>query len=675
MRSFLSPLLLLACSILLSAAATPSQKAIAEATRRLDAAIDSGLAKSEQKYNVGLNDHIFVRRIYTDLAGRIPSYDEVRSFTESMEPDKREQLIDTLLQSDDFVSHTYNWYADLLRVKSEIPETKLRTDAFSFWLKQQIKKNRPFDDMVQEMITAEGRIWDNPPAAYHLRDAGMKLDHVSYMSKAFLGTDISCAQCHDAPFHDWTQFEYYELTAFLADLETNENLRKRPAKPRKVKAKGKNGKKGKMEIIPAKKDPKSLFLNRNDIQAYLKKSMEIDTSTPEGEQQLRRATNRFNQAYRDIVEANELVAHTKANAVLKLPETYEYDDAKPGQTIEPRAIFGAETKKTASTDRQRLADWIISRNNPRFSANYGNRIWHRYFGRAIAQPLHDMEPPEDCDNPQLFKAMQEVVVALNYDVRAISRAIISTKAYNTVATTTTVESGAEYYFPGPVLRRMSAEQIWDSLLVLMLEDPHAYRRTAGSDYAEIINFIDEKPANMAQTAKRLQEFRAYKSYSQLVDRSGKPMTEPPAQRPKKGSEEMMSMMVMRDARKKKMALVRASELPQPAPQGHFLRDFGQSNRDFLVDASTLEGSVPQVMELMNGAATSILSSPQSLIFQNMRAAKTPIERAEVVSLSILNRKLLPAERKLMVEELKRGGPALSDMIWALLNTPEFLFIK
>ena len=135
------------------------------------------------------------------------------------------------------------------------------------------------------------------------------------------------------------------------------------------------------------------------------------------------------------------------------------------------------------------------------------------------------------------------------------------------------------------------------------------------------------------------------------------------------------MMMMRDARRNRMILARASELPQPAPQGHFLRDFGQSNRNFLVDAATLEGSVPQVMELMNGAATQILANRNSLIFQKMKAEKDLLKRAEIVFLSILSRKMTPKEQALMIQELKRVDAALTYLIWALLNTPEFLFIK
>lgn len=633
---------------------------IQEAKVRLDAAVDAGLAKAGITYNVGLNDHMFVRRIYTDLAGRIPSYEETQAFVTSMKPDKRPALVDALLASGDFVSHSYNWFADLLRVQSMIPDTKLRTDVFSFWLKGQLRDNRPFDQIVREMVTADGRIWEDPAAAYHLRDNGAKLDHVSYMAKAFLGTDISCAQCHDAPFHDWTQYQYYELSAYLADLETRETLGRRP---KRVKGKPQT-------------NQKSFFLDRGKLSQYLAKTHKINTKTEDGDRALRRLTNRFNSAYRDMLRANELLVHSKKDAVLKLPDTYEYDNAKPGDAVEPRAIFGAEGRlRQSDTARQRLANWLVSRNNPRFAINLGNRLWAKHMGRGASEPLHDMKPPSECDNPELVRTLQSVVLALDYDLKAITRAIVSSKAYNALATTTTVESHLPYLFPGPVLRRMSAEQIWDSMLTLMIEDPFAYRRTSGRNYLDIINLVKTGPQSFEQYEKRIERYRSYRPNSELIDRQGKPVFATVKEKPKRGSDEMMEMMMMRDARRNKMVLARASELTQPAPQGHFLRDFGQSNRDFLVDAGTRTGSVPQVMELMNGAATTILTKPNSLIFQKMKDSKDPMARAEIVFLSILNRKMLPNERELIVGELKRGDGAFSDLIWALLNTPEFLFVK
>ena len=73
------------------------------------------------------------------------------------------------------MSHNFNYFADLLRIQSKVPGTVLRTDAFIHWFKEQLRKNRPFDDLVEEMVIAEGRMWENPAVGYHLRDNGMKL--------------------------------------------------------------------------------------------------------------------------------------------------------------------------------------------------------------------------------------------------------------------------------------------------------------------------------------------------------------------------------------------------------------------------------------------------------------------------------------------------------------------
>ena len=125
-----------------------------------------------------------------------------------------------------------------------------------------------------------------------------------------------------------------------------------------------------------------------------------------------------------------------------------------------------------------------------------------------------------------------------------------------------------------------------------------------------------------------------------------------------------------------MVLTRASELQQPAPDGHFLQKFGQSERNFVIEASTRTGSVPQVMELMNGYATENLARPGSLIFRKIKNEPDVAKRADMVFLSILTRRTTAKERDLLLTELRKGNSeAMSDLIWALLNTPEFFFIK
>ena len=127
--------------------------------------IDSLLAKHWEKHQASasppLNDAQFVRRIYLEIGGRIPTFDETVRFLDSKSATKRADLIDELLQSPDYVSHTYNFWADILRL-AERPQKDVFFEPYLDWVKRSIAANRPFDRWVHEMLTADGKIWENP---------------------------------------------------------------------------------------------------------------------------------------------------------------------------------------------------------------------------------------------------------------------------------------------------------------------------------------------------------------------------------------------------------------------------------------------------------------------------------------------------------------------------------
>jgi hypothetical protein len=122
-------------------------------------------------------------------------------------------------------------------------------------------------------------------------------------------------------------------------------------------------------------------------------------------------------------------------------------------------------------------------------------------------------------------------------------------------------------------------------------------------------------------------------------------------------------------------LLRASELRQPASGDHFLQEFGQSNRE-LFDNNNTEGSVPQVLRMMNGSSTEMLTGRGSLISKNMEKEKTPDDKVEAVFLSILNRRPSLRDKDIAERVINSGGTgAYDDLIWALINTREFMFIQ
>lgn len=132
-----------------------------------------------------------------------------------------------LLDSEGYKTHLYNYFAKMLRVKTDFEADKRTRPPYIGWLKEQIAKNRPWNEMVFDMITATGKMWDKKPdgtyngaAGYLLRDAGMPLDNLANTLTVFLGTDVACAQCHDHPFADWTQMQFFEMASFFGATTT-----------------------------------------------------------------------------------------------------------------------------------------------------------------------------------------------------------------------------------------------------------------------------------------------------------------------------------------------------------------------------------------------------------------------------------------------------------------------
>jgi hypothetical protein len=201
----------------------PVDRGTRGAIREAASRIDGLLAGHWQEHGVSpsrpLADEAFVRRVYLELGGRIPTHDEVVAFLGSAAADRRGDLIARLLESPDYVSHSYNYWADILRLQ-ERPDKHLVFEPYLHYVKEAIRTNTPYDTWAHEMLTANGRPWENPAVGFQLRDEGMPLPYVDNTVRVFLGTQIGCAQCHDHPFDHWTQREFYELAALTAGTRT-----------------------------------------------------------------------------------------------------------------------------------------------------------------------------------------------------------------------------------------------------------------------------------------------------------------------------------------------------------------------------------------------------------------------------------------------------------------------
>ena len=169
------------------------------------------------------SDNEFVRRVYLDLIGVLPTIAEQEAFLADQVLDRRQRLVDNLL---DRPEHSRFWalkWGDLLRVrKSEMKEAGVYK--FYQWLVDVFQKNMPFDQFARNLLTAQGSTYDHPAANYY-RTSDEPTQAAETTAQLFLGSRIQCAKCHNHPFENWTQDNFYGLSAFFSRVQRKPGLR------------------------------------------------------------------------------------------------------------------------------------------------------------------------------------------------------------------------------------------------------------------------------------------------------------------------------------------------------------------------------------------------------------------------------------------------------------------
>ena len=595
-----------------------SQQVINTAAARLDESIDAGLKANDMVPNLTIPDSLFMRRIYLDAIGRIPTEAEALAFLNDSAPQKRSNLINELLNSPGYTMHMYNWLADMLRVKDDYGRGA-RAFLYQDWLKDQIAMNVPWNAIVRDMLTADGKLYENGAAGFLLRDAKMPLDGMSNMLTIFLGADVSCAQCHDHPFADWTQHDFYSIAAFFGATDGyHEDVFRKSRK-----------------LIKSKE---LSMIGKNIIFESL--------------------------------SANALNLVDLPNNNLKFPVDYKYKDAKPGELTVPTLIRWADTKEnnpaydlstqSSAQLRNQFADWMVHPENPRFATVIANRLWKKVFGVAVQEPVTDMDDPSEASNPKLLALISTYMKQAKFDLREFQRILFHTEAYQRQASQMP-EKPKEYRFQGPIIRRMSAEQAWDSIVTLVSGD--------SADQLLLRRGDDLQKTVMADDQMNAENV---KNLVNKMRKDGTPMNAGGGKKSNLNRRMFASFYEGgRPEFRSGLLLARASEIQQPATENHFLRLFGQSDR-LVSDSNTSDGSVPQMLQLMNGPVQDAVSH-DSLVMRSSNQQSDAEAKITTLYMSFLSRKPTSGEISKAHTALKEGLNA-QDISWVLLNTREFLFL-
>ncbi len=330
--------------------------------------IDLRLGEEKIPSSPPADDAEFIRRVYLDTVGVIPPAERVSAFLDSRDPDKQAKLIDELLASPDYGFHFADVWCDRINVK-DLP---IYREPFIDWLGASFNAGRGWDEIVFDMLTAEGgfnfitrgkRLGSTEPQALYLllntEEGQGKGPNPAWLAgesgRLFLGVQLQCAECHDHPFTDsWKQTDFWGLAAFFGGLKSE-----RRAQPQGL--------------------------------------LWVDAPASEP-------------------------------AVISIPPTALKN---VGQNVPARLLGAAADHQSADHEllRQSLARWMIAAENPYFAKATANRMWAHFFGRGLVNPVDDLRPDNPASHPPILELLAAEVRRSQFDLKHLIRCICNSRAY------------------------------------------------------------------------------------------------------------------------------------------------------------------------------------------------------------------------------------------------------
>jgi hypothetical protein len=389
---------------------TPKEWLSTEARKLAPTDIDSLLKKLQSqeglKYAARTSDEAFLRRVYLDLVGKLPEPNEIKRFVADKTPNKRPELIDRLLASDDFNKHWAKYWRDVVTMRATEVRSRANEPKFEAWLADSIRKNTPWKTMVTEMITANGIVRYGPPnassttskdgkdkdegAGYFLLThlgAEANMERAADTARVFMGIQIQCAQCHDHPTDIWKREQFHELAAFYARTKD-----------------------------------------------------------------------------RPVREENRVVGFTIFSALVGEYRMPDKDDPKKTHLVQPKFLTGESPKRDLSDEARRkvLSQYITADKNYWFYANMVNRVWADLMGQSFYNPVDNMGPLMEATYPEVLLKLAQHFKATDTDIRDLYRLIMNSETYQRQVRLGEA-ANQHIHFAGNYPTKLTADELWESV--------------------------------------------------------------------------------------------------------------------------------------------------------------------------------------------------------------------
>lgn len=679
------------------------------------AIIDSALSDANKENDAivharQIDDLTFMRRVSVDLIGRIPTYTEIREYEAWPAAERRVKLIDKLLKHERFGERWMVFFADMMRIRSNADGG----GPLLAYVRQSINEGKPYDQFVRELISATGAA---PSIGFILGDGGDPLELAASTSQTFLGVQIGCAMCHDHPFDDWKQKEFYELASYFGKVERRENNFSNKVFVIEEKT-------NKVMWPPEREQPKSREVVEPNFPFLMAKF--TDANKPAHIKILDKKRNGPEAAATKESSASLDNLLDGIGDATQKKDAFDADLKKAKSRIDIKGdLYGMSKMRT------QLAELITSPRNSYFPRAFANRVWNELIGRGFVEPLDNFSDYNAIYYPDIVEFIGQDFVANEYNFRNLVKTIMLTQTYSRgrapgEATVTQKEKSERAFTVYPD-RRMLSEVLYDSIV----QTGHIFKAKwpAGANIKTIKErkrvYVDDEGNELTQdkirkqareavqngTAKKgsgsnkmaMQQSKGYEEeegealdFDKMLDssRGGKddPAAEMMAMKAKSDQEieaeaAAQAMMERANARRKYKYVEYEREIDDnpsyrtamrqrtPAAPANFMRVFGQIGRDVRGQFRDENSSMRQALMMLNGRMTNEAARVGSLepMYKLLKGKAANQDKAiEYAYLSALTRRPTTDEvsfaKELMSSDSLSG---MADLRWALLNSHEF----
>ncbi len=466
-------------------------------TAQVDALIGAKLAEEGVKPAEQSSDAEFLRRLYLDLLGTVPTPEEVRVFSADNNRSKRSAKIEELLASDSYSEHQASfWFRTLTGLS--VHQGRQREGQggryvtgeggknFHQWLATQIAANRPYNEMAQDLISATGRTDENGATGYIARWESNANNTAGAVAKHFLGVQIQCAQCHDHIYEpDWKQKDFQGMAAFFAGTRVQRvpeygelrQLRTRMQNDGKLPANKKGGKKGKASRELKRPGAAGEGMPGNGMDGGMDGGMEGSDEMGGGKERAGMAKEAIAARMRELRKYANIVvvSDQKANARgakramerLKVAKKKNPDALARIELMSttPKFWLASEAADVPGISRRYLlARWVTSKENPYFARTLANRMWAHFMGRGIVDPIDDFNSFQAPSHPELLKLLGEDFKTNGHDLRRIQRILLNSATYQRSSRWSEETQPDAALFAKAPIRPLNTEQLYFSLI-------------------------------------------------------------------------------------------------------------------------------------------------------------------------------------------------------------------